>query len=362
MPEVAQSCGEREFQPSYLVLLWVYYERAALLLLPPAIWLSMGAFSTADISNCATVRKAPRFAESGFSGYNQSFAPPGAPKPALSPPRRGFAAAFGANLGTPARLGAKGEISALTRNLKLESRHWLLKYLRTYRIQLHCPLADVTLIQNGAELRSTCCLSPSAHRGRPAALGGNVEFCTCDHLKEDGVFCNSLALRGRSSCYFDFKLRGRRLNHANPEPNSLRLNIVPASLTGSIFCADFRLSPPVFSRFYEHRGGGRGALPVCQHMAIPFHRVPVVDHLAGNGACGEFRVSRRDPLIRILRICGARGSTHAMGEVVEEKSGAPGGAPPSHGGDTGQSHRAARSAGGIRRPHADGTSGHPAGR
>jgi hypothetical protein len=39
-----------------------------------------------------------------------------------------------------------------------------------------------------------------------------------------------------------------------------------------------------------------------------------------------------------------------------------GGAPPSHGGDTGQSHRAARSAGGIRRPHADGTSGHPAGR
>ena len=79
MPEVAQSCGEREFQPSYLVLLWVYYERAALLLLPPAIWLSMGAFSTADISNCATVRKAPRFAESGFSGYISLLVPQSLP-------------------------------------------------------------------------------------------------------------------------------------------------------------------------------------------------------------------------------------------------------------------------------------------
>jgi hypothetical protein len=49
----------------------------------------------------------------------------------------------------------------------------------------------------------------------------------------------------------------------------LRLNILPASLTGSIFCADFRLSPPVFSIFYEQGGGGRGALSVCQHIAIP---------------------------------------------------------------------------------------------
>ena len=136
--------------------------------------------------------------------------------------------------------------------------HWLLKYLRTYRIHLHFPLPDVTLIQNGGEPHSTCCLSLPAHRGRPAVLGGCMEFHTCGHLKQDGVFCNSPALRGRSSRYFDFNLRGRRLNHANPEPNSLRLNILPASLTGSIFCADFRLSPPVFSRFYGQGGGGGG--------------------------------------------------------------------------------------------------------
>jgi hypothetical protein len=37
---------------------------------------------------------------------------------------------------------------------------------------------------------------------------------TCDHLKEDGVFCNSPALNGRHYCYFHLNLRGRRLKSA----------------------------------------------------------------------------------------------------------------------------------------------------
>ena len=37
---------------------------------------------------------------------------------------------------------------------------------------------------------------------------------TCDHLKEDGVFCNSPALNGRNHCYFHLNLRGRRLKAA----------------------------------------------------------------------------------------------------------------------------------------------------
>ncbi len=37
---------------------------------------------------------------------------------------------------------------------------------------------------------------------------------TCDHLKEDGFYCKSPALRGRDYCYFHLKLRGRRLNMA----------------------------------------------------------------------------------------------------------------------------------------------------
>ena len=98
-----------------------------------------------------------------------------------------------------------------------------------------------------------------------------MEFRTCDHRKEAGVYCDLPALRGRKYCYFRPNLRQRRQNFANPARKSLRLNILPASLTGSIFCPDFRLSPPVFSRFYEYRGGG-GRAPIeafhAQHSAI----------------------------------------------------------------------------------------------
>ena len=88
-----------------------------------------------------------------------------------------------------------------------------------------------------------------------------MDFRTCNHLKEDGVYCNSPALRGRNYDYFHLNLRGRRLNHSNSAPNPLRLNILPTSPTGSIFCGDFRLSPPVFSRFYEQ--GGAPATQKC---------------------------------------------------------------------------------------------------
>src|ERR1039457_697012 len=41
-------------------------------------------------------------------------------------------------------------------------------------------------------------------------------------------------------------------------PKFFELNILPISPTDTIFCADFRLSPPMFSIFYEE--GGEGVL------------------------------------------------------------------------------------------------------
>jgi hypothetical protein len=41
-----------------------------------------------------------------------------------------------------------------------------------------------------------------------------MELRTCDHLKEDGIYCQSPALKGRHYCYFHLNLRGRRLNMA----------------------------------------------------------------------------------------------------------------------------------------------------
>jgi hypothetical protein len=37
---------------------------------------------------------------------------------------------------------------------------------------------------------------------------------TCDHLKEDGIYCDSPALRGQNFCYYHLNVRGRRLQMA----------------------------------------------------------------------------------------------------------------------------------------------------
>jgi hypothetical protein len=41
-----------------------------------------------------------------------------------------------------------------------------------------------------------------------------MSFATCDHLKEDGVYCDSPALRGQNFCYFHLDLRARRMQAA----------------------------------------------------------------------------------------------------------------------------------------------------
>src|ERR1039457_5858445 len=95
-----------------------------------------------------------------------------------------------------------------------------------------------------------------------------MSYPTRHHLKKDGFYRISPAFHGRNyyGC-FRLTLGGRRLNHSNSAPNPLRLNILPTSPTGSIFCADFRLSPPVFSIFYGQGGRGEGgARPVSPRL------------------------------------------------------------------------------------------------
>ena len=60
---------------------------------------------------------------------------------------------------------------------------------------------------------------------------------TCDHLKEDGVYCDSPALHGQNFCYFHLNARARRLQASRlrtPKypPNSQRLNNLPATTCG----------------------------------------------------------------------------------------------------------------------------------
>jgi len=41
-----------------------------------------------------------------------------------------------------------------------------------------------------------------------------MSYATCDHLKEDGVYCESPALRGQNFCYFHLTVRARRMQAA----------------------------------------------------------------------------------------------------------------------------------------------------
>jgi len=84
----------------------------------------------------------------------------------------------------------------------------------------------------------------------------------CNHLAEDGI--------SRNTSRFRSNFRRRRLpTTLNCRPkmahrvrnlcsNSLRIYYLPATPKSLILCADFRLSPLMFSIFYERGGGERG--------------------------------------------------------------------------------------------------------
>src|ERR1019366_2285141 len=108
-----------------------------------------------------------------------------------------------------------------------------------------------------ANLSMLCCSTElPAHRGRPAIFGGKVSVL--HHLEEHGISGNSPAPQRREHRYLHLNLPLNRrrlcLDHSKFSPNSLPLNHVPVTPMGSRLCVDFRLSPPVFSRLYEHSG------------------------------------------------------------------------------------------------------------
>src|ERR1019366_4188245 len=136
---------------------------------------------------------------------------------------------------------------------------WLLKYLPTCAFYLHPPCASVTLFTWGDPLlsfaarssRSACCTLENLWRFVSLTVSRKIAFTA---IRQH--FMAAIAFFSTST------FARHPLKHAHPAPNSLRLKILPASPTGSIFCPDFRLSPTMFSIFYEQGGGGRGGAPL----------------------------------------------------------------------------------------------------
>jgi len=56
-----------------------------------------------------------------------------------------------------------------------------------------------------------------------------MSFKYCQHVKENGTFCNSGAMKGRHYCYFHLRLRARRLAMAKARATNTawRLNLPP---------------------------------------------------------------------------------------------------------------------------------------
>jgi hypothetical protein len=82
-----------------------------------------------------------------------------------------------------------------------------------------------------------------------------MSFRTCDHLKEDGVYCDSAALRGQNFCYFHLNVRGRRLKMtralARGEACRLQLPVRMLSPRRWRRSAENYLATPIRSMSYE---------------------------------------------------------------------------------------------------------------
>src|ERR1022692_884744 len=70
-----------------------------------------------------------------------------------------------------------------------------------------------------------------------------MSFRTCDHLKEDGVYCDSAALSGKNFCYFHLNVRGRCLKMARALARSdacrIQLPVIAAATPRQRFQSDW---------------------------------------------------------------------------------------------------------------------------
>ena|SRR5271157_1822910 len=60
---------------------------------------------------------------------------------------------------------------------------------------------------------------------KPVAPEAPVVIKTCNHIRENGAFCQSVALRGREYCRFHLRERGRRLKMARARARGERWHL-----------------------------------------------------------------------------------------------------------------------------------------
>jgi hypothetical protein len=97
-----------------------------------------------------------------------------------------------------------------------------------------------------------------------------MPFETCHHVKEDGVYCASPALRGRKYCYSHLMHRGRRLRRAlalsRNEPCAL--DIPPLESLGSVRVALSEIVQGLASGQLAHRTAGMMLYAIQQATTV----------------------------------------------------------------------------------------------
>lgn len=85
-----------------------------------------------------------------------------------------------------------------------------------------------------------------------------MPFETCRHVKEDGVYCDSPALRGRKYCYYHLMQRGRRLRLAFAQSRNepAQLILPPLENLGSMSVALSEIVQALAAGQLDHRSAG----------------------------------------------------------------------------------------------------------
>ncbi len=85
-----------------------------------------------------------------------------------------------------------------------------------------------------------------------------MSFETCSHVKEDGVYCDSPALRGRKYCYYHLMQRGRRLRLALAQGRNepAQLILPPLENLGSMSVALSEIVQALAAGQLDHRSAG----------------------------------------------------------------------------------------------------------
>ena len=101
-----------------------------------------------------------------------------------------------------------------------------------------------------------------------------MQYPTCRHVKEDGSYCGSPALREQKYCYYHLAYRGRRLRRARAlrDQVNYRLDLAPLEDFASMQVAFSEVVLALGSGQLDHRAAGKMLYGIQQAVSLMKYR------------------------------------------------------------------------------------------